>query len=576
MKVVSYSKKLLPLVFLLFSGIVSAQDTTDNGNIKTQRLIIVKPYSPTVSDAVKLKQMPAKEADSAVTKKKKIRYDIYSIPVASTFTPEKGKASGVKRVRQPDLYDNYAALGIGNYTNILAEFYSNIEISKRQSLTIGLEHHSSQGGISGVQLDDKYYDTQLHLGYAQEENQFLWGLRLGFQHQLYNWYGVPANFIAEQEYTNINPTHNYTGISLGGDLKMKQGIFDKVSLDYRHFGDDFSSSEDHMVIKPHFQFDVGKEKINAEVSADYLNGRFNDSDIEHINYSVLNLGFHPSLSITRSEFTLNLGAQVVYSSDMENSKSDVYFYPKIKAGYRVAGDYFTLYAGADGELTQNTYYDFTQNNPYLAPDLLIAPTNKQYHIYFGGKGKFTEELSYDLRGGYVSEEHKTLFVHRNISSGFLSDVKPYDHANSFGLTYDDVNTLSVYGELNYALNDDINISLNATYYNYSTDKAAEAWNLPEIEAALTADYMITKKWSVGADIFYVGERKDLFGMGDFAPPETVTLDGFVDANLRLGFQLNDQLGFFLRGNNLFNDNYDSWLNYPVQGIQGMIGASYQF
>src|SRR5699024_6085275 len=107
-----------------------------------------------------------------------------------------------------------------------------------------------------------------------------------------------------------------------------------------------------------------------------------------------------------------IGAELAYSNDIEHSESDIYIYPKVKASYDIAGDYLTIYAGADGGLKQNSYYELAQRNPYIAPEAFIAPTNKAYDIFGGVKGKFTEDLSYDFRASYISEEHKPLFLHR--------------------------------------------------------------------------------------------------------------------------------------------------------------------
>jgi hypothetical protein len=44
-------------------------------------------------------------------KKEIIRYTIFSFPVASTFTPSKGKAEGVDKQKKVHLFNNYATLG---------------------------------------------------------------------------------------------------------------------------------------------------------------------------------------------------------------------------------------------------------------------------------------------------------------------------------------------------------------------------------------------------------------------------------------------------------------------------------
>ena len=57
-------------------------------NIGTEVINVVKPYTPTISDAYKIKEVPSLEEEVA-TQKETIKYTIFSFPVASTFTPNK-------------------------------------------------------------------------------------------------------------------------------------------------------------------------------------------------------------------------------------------------------------------------------------------------------------------------------------------------------------------------------------------------------------------------------------------------------------------------------------------------------
>ncbi|RZJ74143.1 MAG: TonB-dependent receptor, partial [Flavobacterium sp.] len=81
-------------VFALIGFQASAQKTDEN--IGTEVVNVVKPYTPTISDAFKVKETPVME-DEDNTKREEIKYNIFSFPVASTFTPAKGKAAGVDR-----------------------------------------------------------------------------------------------------------------------------------------------------------------------------------------------------------------------------------------------------------------------------------------------------------------------------------------------------------------------------------------------------------------------------------------------------------------------------------------------
>ena len=113
--------KIKFLIFIItVSGSLSlafAQERTKD-TIDDQVVNVVKPYQPTISDAFKIRDTP-KLNDSNVVKKKQVKYNIFSIPVASTFTPAKGKAANVDKAKPVKLYDNYASLGVGTFTTCL-------------------------------------------------------------------------------------------------------------------------------------------------------------------------------------------------------------------------------------------------------------------------------------------------------------------------------------------------------------------------------------------------------------------------------------------------------------------------
>ena len=87
--------------------------------------------------------------------------------MASTFTPAKGQAAVVEKDTPVKLYDNYATFGVGTYTTFLGELYLNHAINRSESVGGYVSHHSSQGGIEGLLLDDSYYDTKINANYSK-------------------------------------------------------------------------------------------------------------------------------------------------------------------------------------------------------------------------------------------------------------------------------------------------------------------------------------------------------------------------------------------------------------------------
>ncbi len=129
------------------------------------------------------------------------------------------------------------------------------------------------------------------------------------------------------------------------------------------------------------------------------------------------------------------------------------------------------------------------------------------------------------------------------------------------------------------ISEDVSVGVDGTFSSYITDLQSEAWNLPAIKLNAKADFNITEKWYAGANVFYVGERKDQklnTDLVNVTVPSPITLDSSFDLNAHVGFKYNDRLTAFLRANNITNKSYQKWLDYPVQGFQVVLGANYKF
>ena len=572
------------LLFLGFSGVIVAQETD---NIGTETVTVVKPYSPTVSDAFKIKSAPDVN-DSIALQKKSIDYNIFSVPVASTFTPAKGKASRVKKTPPPTLYNTYASLGLGNYNNALLDFYTSQELNRREDfLDVGLKHFSSRGDIDFTPLNTEFYNTDLDVSYQKKDREMNWGASLGLQHQLYNWYGVDdEGFNQVLIAGGIDETQNYFNAQATAHLELEDSYFKKGDILLRRFWDATDSGENRVVVNSNVELPITDQLLNIGLKVDFVNGSFENTSLNNtvndagINYGEFQAGITPSLLVLQDDFTLNLGARFVYSLETENSDSNFFIYPAVTASYRLLEENVIAYGGVEGQLSQNSYYDFVAENPFVSPTLTIQPTDRQYDAYVGLKGQLTSNVGYNIKGSYTAENRKPLFL-MNPQNLFRTD-EAYTFGNSFQLFYDDVKTLGIFAELNVDVNRNFTLGINAEFNDYDTETDNPAWNLPSISGSLFMDYQINDQWFLGANLFYVGERDDLMAVAlentapaDF-PSTIVTLDGFFDANAHLGYRFNEQLSIFVKASNLANNDYQRWANFRVQGFQALAGVSYKF
>lgn len=584
-------KIYLSLIAILATQFLFAQKKDDN--IGTEVVNVVKPYTPTISDAYKIKEVPVLD-DSETAKKEDVRYQIFSFPVASTFTPAKGKAAAVEKPKEEKLYPNYATFGAGTYNAINAELFVTHAIDNYQYAGGMFRHQSAQGDIKGVLLDNNYSETALgaFYGYAKENTTFK--IDLGYKRDMYNWYGLPLenpNF-ANTRLDTINPKHVYNTFKLGSELAVANSFFEKLVVNYIGFTDNYGSKENRFILKPNFKFDIDNTSVNAKFKLDYANTTFDRNypltyPVTTTDYGIDRSNFifsaNPSFMLLKDDLSVEVGAEFAYLARLKNkfggmdagNHNGVFIYPKIKASYKVVGDLMVFFAGAEGGLQQNTYENFATQNKFLSPTLLLEPTDNQFDIYGGLRGKLANTVAYTVKASYDSEKNKALFK----SNPYLSNASQnYSFGNSFEVVYDQVKTISFFGELKADVNKDIALGLSGQWNSYSVDQQAQAWNLPAIKVTFTTDFNVGKKFYAGTQLFYVGERKDQFtNFQGFANPDQIkTLEGYFDINAHVGFKPNERLTIFLKGNNLANQNYQKWLNYPTQGAQGILGASYKF
>lgn len=580
-------------IFSTFLFSLSALFAQENDKLGTEVVNVVKPYTAAVSDAFKVKETPVIE-DEVNTQKEPIKYQVFSFPVASTFTPAKGKAAAVEKEEKEKYFANYATLGFGNYGTAIGELFITHQIDKNAYVGGMFRHLSSQGGIKDALLEDSFANTALDLTYGSSENGNSWNVDLGFKNQMYNWYGIdPLELenLTQEEISEvlglIDPKQTYNNFYIAGRLQNSEGFFKGAEVRFNRFWDGLKSGENRFVGKSNFVFDVSNTAIKTDVILDYLGGSFERSFLteDKINYGITNIGVAPSLELNQDGWRFNLGARVFYSMDSEKSKSKFFIYPQINTSYNLVGDYMILYAGIEGGLQQNSYHDFVNENPFLSPTLTIAPTDRQYEVFAGLKGKLSSQMSYNVRGGFMSERNRALFMSNRNSELFIASnsTEGYSFGNSFGVIYDNMTTFQFYGALNTEVSKNLSWTADAEFNSFSVSEWQEAWNLPAIKLSAMVDFRFVPKWSLSAKVFFVGERKDLTLIVSDANVFPVVLNqqvrnlkSFVDANVQLNYQHNQRISAFLKLNNFANQAYQRWMDYPAQQFQILAGANIKF
>lgn len=548
---------------------------------------VITSYTPTISDAFKIKKTP-KIILSNTTSKKKLSYSIFSAPVASTFVPKSGVVKGIDVGKKERLFDNYLALGFGNYTTPFIEFFLHQNRKFETDYGIYLKYTSSENGVKNTFLNNEFSTLNLGGFYLKEERGFTWKIGGNMYQKQYNWYGLPNISFDNNTINSIAAEQTYGFYEVESEVVFENSYFDNIKGALSLFDDKFGSKEVGFLLKPSLKIPLGfisknLSELELQTNINYLQGEFEQNYLNNSNikYSFFNLGIHPVYRVNWNKLSIKLGSKIYLTSDIENSLTDILAYPDLEITYPVIPNLINFYAGAGGDLYMNSFQKFSEQNPFVSPTLFLTQTNEQYNLFGGINGTISSNISFNVKASYKSDEDHALFVRNNSKSNGVFNTSTsllgYEYGNSFNVFYDDISTLSIFGEIEIDASKRFSIGATIQTNSYSTTFQQEAWNLPKIEGAIYGKYK-NNNWYANANIFFVGSRMDVQYNGTF--PSTIasieSLDAFTDMNLNGGYHFSDFFSAFIKLNNILGTDYDRYANYNVLGFQVLAGITYKF
>jgi outer membrane cobalamin receptor len=98
--------------------------------------------------------------------------------------------------------------------------------------------------------------------------------------------------------------------------------------------------------------------------------------------------------------------------------------------------------------------------------------------------------------------------------------------------------------------------------------------MPNYEIKLDAGYTLQEKYTLRASILALGVKyAKTYQDGQV---KATRIDGAFDLGAGFEYRINRMVSVYADVNNILNQNYQRWYNYPVQGILVMAGAKLSF
>ncbi len=539
-----------------------------------REVTLFNPYKPSLPDFRKKSFLPP--LDDTVRIKPDFKYDISTKPFLPEYTISPIKAASLQPDPLNKLYKSYIKIGLGNYLTPLAELSIANERSKKGAIGFYTRHFSTNGKIK-LQNDKKvfagYMDNDASLfGKRFFRENFLEG-SVDFSQKVRYAYGYDTSL------TGYDPVKKE--ILMGYNNLGAQLSFASLTLDSSNFSYDFDINYDYFYnVRTRFQHHAGINAIVATSFRDFYIGSgfgfdfYRPSDSIYAGSKYIT-SLSPFVRKSTSQWSFKLGLQFLLDKNM-TTNPEFHVYPDISFGFSIVPSYISFFTRLNGKLEKNTPQKIILENPFMVSDgslFTLNNTDKALIVSAGLKGNTGLKGSYLVSASY-SIINDILFYTNFV---FPDSVFAPEMGNHFIPVYDDVELLTLHGELNGKITNKIVYNGNANFYKYTLVENDFAWGKPSWDGNLGLKYNLRDKIIAGIDMAAVGERKLVASVINELPPATnviFSMPVHVNFNLSAEYRYTKILSFWIKFNNISFNRYYEWAYYPSQRFIGMIGFTY--
>ena len=580
-----YNKIFIGFWLFLFGFIIAVAQDKETDDLGTQEVTVVKSYSPSLKSVFKIRTAPGID-DSLVQKKIKVDYTFESIPVLSTFVPNKATPLKLQRQESSFYHNSYVMGGIGNQSHVQFNLSTMVPLDRMQS--IGLEFlYNKIGAIDQTLLNSDQKRTSLNFLHQYKQNNMRVDSDLRFDRQGHNFFGLYDLDWTEIPSLRLNvtdPSQNLNYLSIRSRWQWYEGLFSKVNFNTHITTDSFDSTEHIVKINSQMRIPFFNQYLELIphvelINTDFVSGYYNDQILEfQKGMGRLELQF---LSAGK-KLKLLLGAKGIYPfGDIEEGDPIFFVYPKAEISYKSGSGKWVPFINYSGSYDLNSYTAFSLENPFVAPTLTIKPTQVNHHGDLGFNAYPGSGLSFRLNAHFSQHDNFPLFKRLPYDQN-NKDVA-YRLANAYEVIYDNIEKMAIVTRIAMRFSEYNKISLETGYFKYIRNGGQKVWNLPSLKIDFNANLRLGRKlfFQVGGN--YIGDRDSVrnrvvplsdSSSGNFETIES--LASVFNVSSSITWKINSQWDFFYQGKIFLSENTSRWAYYENQSQVHLGGVRYKF
>ncbi|WP_437922326.1 hypothetical protein [Sphingobacterium sp. LRF_L2] len=562
------------VALLLGLGVEGYAQTTPEKPVTIDSFDVVRDYKPILADAVKIRRSP--DMTNKRSYMPKLSYgDISDKKLDINTGLKELNVQETPFSQAMDQRSNYVKFGLGNFNTILGEGYFSYDEYENMRVGGFVKHLSQKGSLEA----QKFSRQEVGVFGRRILEQFTVDGLIGYNRYATNFYGIP---MANDNVTSINPTPEkqafndiyFTGeLTSNYDPNNEDAFSYSAKLDAYSFSDKFDAKETSVALSAFFNKRVKTFNIGANLSVDVNNvdGTNNVANNGRTKNSLATI--NPYIRFKGDNYAITLGANFVPEFGDSTSFN---IFPSAEIDFALAPEYFHIFGGVNGGVKKASYRDFARQNPFLGPEIGIQNMVERLNFFGGIKGNAGATFGYKIKAIYRQLEGMPLFVN-NEETPFRFDVV-YDGNGDKAVKH-----VGLEGEINVRLSKIVNLGGRLNIDQYSAAQEQEVWHTPKMRLAANARFNISEKLYIDAEALFHGisyaKAYSYTPSGELdttVPYSKQQVPSFFDLSAGAEYKATQQLGLFVKANNIFNTEYQTYLYYPKLGFNILGGLNFSF
>lgn len=569
------------LLSLFALGILTAQEN-EQEPIGTQEVLVVKSYTPSLSDAFKIKSVP-KLSDSLTSLEKKLVYELKKVPVISTFEPNKASPLRLQQRKSSTPYNTFFSGGFGNMSQLYFNVSSVIEMDRTQRFGINFYRDGFGTDLANSLLKSSQNYSRFGLHHNLRNSYYNANSLLQFETSNTNYFGLYDRDWDPLILNSTNPESRRNYFKIRTHWNWYDDVLRGITFQADLTSDNFNSTEQQLGLQTDFEVDLGGGKLKSELHLQGFHTAFETSYFERTleeytqGKGTLNLFWQHS----RNDVKLKIGAGAAYLLGVENSSSSLLYYPQLEVVYRKTGNVLSPYLRAEGGVQFNTYKSLTLTNPYLAPTTLLTPTFNRYNASLGIRSQLASVLNFDL--GFIYDQVENFNIFERLPFDKDHENQAYRLSNAYAARYVDTDLYGFKAALRIDLAKDNFVRFETRYRVFETNGNQELWNVPALEMNWESQFQWKDRLAFSLSGNLWGDRKAAFrpifidqDLNSAQTPLPENIPIFISTTAHLTYKLTDQFDAFAKVKMNSQETHGRWAYYPEPQLLLLGGIVYKF